>query len=93
MLAEGAQRSGVLSDILRREFGISQPGVSQHLRILREYGLTSVRAEGTRRVYSIRSAPLEEIDAWLDQFRGFWVQHLQALSAEADHRDGDGAAR
>lgn len=82
LLAEGEQRSGVISEILRREFGISQPGVSQHLRILREHGLTSVRAEGTRRVYAISSAPLEEVDEWLGRFRGFWGDHLQALSTE-----------
>ncbi len=91
LLAEGEQRSGVISEIVRREFGISQPGVSQHLRILREHGLTTVRAEGTRRVYSIRSGPLQEVDDWLERFRGFWGEHLDALSAEVtgSRRPGD----
>jgi DNA-binding transcriptional ArsR family regulator len=56
--------------------------VSQHLRVLRDSGFTSVRAEGTRRLYAIDDAPLREVDAWLDRFRGFWTQRLDALATE-----------
>jgi DNA-binding transcriptional ArsR family regulator len=68
--------------VIQREFGISQPAVSQHLRVLRDNGFTSVRAEGTRRLYAVDSAPLREVDAWLDHFRRFWSQHLDALGTE-----------
>ncbi|MEU8193074.1 metalloregulator ArsR/SmtB family transcription factor [Microbispora amethystogenes] len=82
LLSEGEQTSGAVTAAVRAEFGISQPAVSQHLRVLRESGLTSVRAEGTRRLYAVETAPLREIDAWLDRFRGFWQQRLDALDTE-----------
>ncbi|GGO30427.1 hypothetical protein GCM10010116_60930 [Microbispora rosea subsp. aerata] len=82
LLAQGEQTSGALTAAIRAEFGISQPAVSQHLRVLRESGLTSVRAEGTRRLYAVESAPLREVDAWLERFRGFWEQRLDALDTE-----------
>ncbi|WP_182882384.1 MULTISPECIES: ArsR/SmtB family transcription factor [unclassified Microbispora] len=82
LLSDGEQTSGAVTAAVRAEFGISQPAVSQHLRVLRESGLTSVRAEGTRRLYAVETAPLREIDAWLDRFRGFWQQRLDALDTE-----------
>jgi DNA-binding transcriptional ArsR family regulator len=68
--------------VIQREFGISQPAVSQHLRVLRESGFASVRADGPRRVYSVDSAPLQEVDEWLERFRGFWERRLDALATE-----------
>jgi DNA-binding transcriptional ArsR family regulator len=68
--------------VIQAEFGISQPAVSQHLRVLRESGFTTVRAEGTRRLYAVDSAPLREVDMWLERFRRFWDQHLDALATE-----------
>jgi DNA-binding transcriptional ArsR family regulator len=82
LLAEGERASGEVSAVVQEEFGISQPGVSQHLRVLRENGFTTVRAEGTRRLYSVDPAPLQEIDRWLDRYRRFWSQHLDALGTE-----------
>jgi DNA-binding transcriptional ArsR family regulator len=82
LLAEGERSAGEISAIVQREFGISQPGVSQHLRVLRDSGFTTVRAEGTRRLYAIDDAPLREVDVWLERFRGFWDQHLDALATE-----------
>lgn len=82
LLAEGEQTSGALTAVIRAEFGISQPAVSQHLRILRDSGMASVRAEGTRRLYSVDPAPLREVDMWLERFRGFWEQRLDALATE-----------
>jgi DNA-binding transcriptional ArsR family regulator len=82
LLAEGEQTSGAVVAVVRAEFGISQPAVSQHLRVLRENGFASVRAEGTRRLYAVESAPLREVDAWLERFRGFWSRHLDALETE-----------
>jgi DNA-binding transcriptional ArsR family regulator len=82
LLAEGEHSSGAVVDVVRREFGISQPGVSQHLRVLRESGFVNVRVDGPRRLYSIDSAPLREVDEWLERFRGFWEQRLDALGTE-----------
>ncbi len=65
-----------------REFGITQAAVSQHLKVLRESGFATVRAEGTRRLYTLDPAPLREVDAWLEHFRGFWTHKLMALATE-----------
>jgi DNA-binding transcriptional ArsR family regulator len=82
LLADGEQTSGAISAVIQEEFGISQPGVSQHLRVLRESGFATVRAEGTRRLYAVDSAPLQEVDVWLERFRRFWNQRLDALATE-----------
>lgn len=82
LLVDGEQPSGALTEVIRTEFGISQPAVSQHLRVLRDSGYTSVRAEGTRRLYAVEPAPLREVDAWMDTFRRFWNQRLDALGTE-----------
>lgn len=82
LLADGEQSAGEVSAVVRVEFGISQPAVSQHLRVLRENGFATVRAEGTRRLYSVDPTPLREVDAWLERYRRFWTQHLDALATE-----------
>ena len=82
LLADGERTSGAVTATIQREFGISQPAVSQHLRVLRESGFATVRAEGARRLYAVGSDPLREVDQWLDRFRAFWSQHLDALGTE-----------
>jgi DNA-binding transcriptional ArsR family regulator len=82
LLAEGEQTAGAITGVVRQEFGISQPAVSQHLRVLRENGFTTVRAEGTRRLYAVDATPLREADLWLERFRAFWNQRLDALATE-----------
>lgn len=82
ILANGEATSGAVCAVIQEEFGISQPGVSQHLKVLRDNGFVSVRPEGTRRLYAVRHEPLRDVDAWLDNFRRFWTPHLQALSTE-----------
>jgi DNA-binding transcriptional ArsR family regulator len=82
LLADGERTSGAVSDVIREEFGISQPAVSQHLRVLRDSGFASVRPEGARRLYAVRHEPLRDVDAWLDPFRRFWAPHLDALGTE-----------
>jgi DNA-binding transcriptional ArsR family regulator len=82
LLAEGEQASGAISAVIQREFGISQPAVSQHLRVLREHGFAQVRADGARRLYRVEPAGLHEVDEWLDRFRRFWDQRLDALGTE-----------
>ena len=61
---------------------IARPGVSRHLRVLREAGLVEVRQEAQRRVYSLRPEPLAEVDAWLARYRALWEQRLDALHTE-----------
>lgn len=83
LLAEGGEHtSGTIVQVIQREFGISQPAVSQHLRVLRESGFATVRADGPRRLYVVDSLPLAEIDAWLDRFRTMWDGPLDALATE-----------
>ncbi|MGH8950189.1 MAG: ArsR/SmtB family transcription factor [Acidimicrobiia bacterium] len=82
LLAEGEQASGAIAAVIQEEFGISQPAVSQHLRVLRESGFTTVRADGTRRLYAVDAAPIQEVDMWLEPFRRFWNHHLDALATE-----------
>lgn len=82
LLADGEMTSGAVSTIVQTEFGISQPGVSQHLRVLREAGFANVRPEGARRLYAVNAQPLRDVDAWLDPFRRFWAPHLDALATE-----------
>jgi len=82
LLATGEHASGELVEVVHAEFGITQAAVSQHLRVLRDSGFATVRAEGARRLYSVNAQPLLEVDAWLDRFRGFWEQRLDALETE-----------
>jgi DNA-binding transcriptional ArsR family regulator len=82
LLAEGERSAGELGSVVQAEFGISQPAVSQHLRVLRESGFATVRAAGTRRLYAVDVAPLQELDRWLEPYRRFWNQRLDALGTE-----------
>jgi hypothetical protein len=52
------------------------------LKVLREHGFANVRPDGTRRIYSLDTGPMAEVDAWLTPFRRFWTQHLDALDTE-----------
>jgi DNA-binding transcriptional ArsR family regulator len=82
VLAEGEASAGAVTEVVRAEFGISQPAVSQHLKVLREHGFATVRPDGTRRLYAVDPAGMQEVDAWLEQFRGFWTGRLAALGTE-----------
>jgi DNA-binding transcriptional ArsR family regulator len=82
LLADGERAAGEVGAIVQEEFAISQPAVSQHLRVLRESGFATVRAEGTRRLYAVEPAPLDEVDLWLQGVRRFWTQRLDALDTE-----------
>ena len=82
LLASGERSSGAITDVIRSEFGISQPGVSQHLRVLREAGFATVRPEGARRLYAVNPEPLRDVDAWIDRVRAFWTPRLDALDTE-----------
>jgi DNA-binding transcriptional ArsR family regulator len=82
LLADGERSAGDLGDVVQREFGISQPAVSQHLRVLRDAGFASARPDGTRRLYALEPEPLSAAAAWFDPFRRFWQPHLDALGTE-----------
>jgi DNA-binding transcriptional ArsR family regulator len=82
LLADGEMSAGGIGASIQQEFAITQPAVSQHLKVLRENGFTSVRPDGQRRLYAVNSEPLRDVDQWLDTFRRFWTPHLDALATE-----------
>lgn len=82
LLADGELPAGRIGEVVQTEFGISQPAVSQHLRVLREAGFATVRPEGTRRLYAVDQVRMQAADAWFDRFRRYWTPHLDALGTE-----------
>ncbi len=80
LLRERARSVGELVD----QLGLSQPGISKHLRVLREAGLVAVRRDAQRRWYELRPEPLEEIDDWLEPYRQLWTDRLDALERHLD---------
>ncbi|HLS63917.1 MAG TPA: metalloregulator ArsR/SmtB family transcription factor [Ruania sp.] len=82
LLSSGEHPAGAVAEVVGAEFGIGQPAVSQHLRVLRENGFATVRSEGTRRLYALDAAGLQEADTFLDQLRTGWERHLDALGTE-----------
>jgi DNA-binding transcriptional ArsR family regulator len=78
ILRDHPATAGELADALP----IARPGVSRHLRVLREAGLVEVRSEAQRRIYSLRPEPLAEVDAWLSDYRALWQSRLDALHTE-----------
>jgi DNA-binding transcriptional ArsR family regulator len=82
LLADGELTSGAICAVVQREFRITQPAVSAHLRVLRESGFATARPEGARRLYAVKAEPLRDVDAWLDNFRRFWEPRLDALGTE-----------
>jgi DNA-binding transcriptional ArsR family regulator len=71
---------------LASHFDTSRPGVSRHLRVLRELGVVTARMERQRRLYSLDPAPLAELDDWLARYRDFWTNRLDALDTEIRRR-------
>jgi DNA-binding transcriptional ArsR family regulator len=84
LLLGGARPVGELVELL----GISQPGVSKHLRVLRDGGFVDVRADAQRRFYELRPGPLAELDAWLAPYRRLWSDRLDALERHLDDSEG-----
>jgi DNA-binding transcriptional ArsR family regulator len=82
ILRDHPATAGELADALP----IARPGVSRHLRVLREAGLVDVRREAQRRIYSLRPEPLAEVDAWLGDYRALWQNRLDALHTEIARR-------
>ena len=98
VLAEPSRRR--ILDLLRggerpvgelvRALAMSQPGVSKHLRVLRDAGLVDVRVDAKRRLYQLRDEPLAEIDEWLEPYRVFWSDRLDALERHLDAKGDTG---
>ena len=82
LLADGERSSGEVTEVIRAQFGISQPAVSQHLKVLRDNGFATVRPEGARRLYAVDDTALREADEWLGRFRRFWAPRLDAMATE-----------
>jgi DNA-binding transcriptional ArsR family regulator len=83
LLLERPRAVGELVEAL----GCSQPGVSKHLRVLREGGFVAVRQDAQRRFYELRPGPLAEVDAWLEPYRRLWAGRLDALERHLDATD------
>jgi DNA-binding transcriptional ArsR family regulator len=82
LLADGERSAGEIAS----QFRGARPGVSRHLRVLREHGLVRARRDGQRRLYSLDPAPLAELDEWLERYRAFWANRLDALDTEIHRR-------
>jgi DNA-binding transcriptional ArsR family regulator len=82
VLAKGETAAGEITAVVVDEFGITQPAVSRHLRILRESGFATNRQSGTRRLYSLDPTGVSEARRWLDTVEGFWAGALESLSTE-----------
>jgi len=78
---------------IERRLRMSQPAVSKHLRVLREAGFVESTVDAQRRVYRLKPEPLQELDAWLAQFRRFWSAHVDALERQLDRTDETTAGR
>jgi DNA-binding transcriptional ArsR family regulator len=85
LLREQPRLVGELADLL----GMSQPGVSKHLKVLREVGLVRVRVDAQRRWYELRPEPLAEVDAWLSSYRHLWEGRLDRLDAYLQKLQGE----
>jgi DNA-binding transcriptional ArsR family regulator len=85
LLASSQQSVGEIEHQLR----MSQPAVSKHLRVLRDAGFVESTVDAQRRLYRLKPGPLQEMDAWLAQFRRFWSAHVDALERHLDRIDHD----
>jgi DNA-binding transcriptional ArsR family regulator len=85
LLRESPRAVGELVQIT----GLTQPGTSKHLRVLRDAGLVRARAEAQRRVYDLDVAPLAELDAWLEPYRRRWDASLDALEVHLDRKSSN----
>jgi len=83
LLASSEQSVGEIE----RQLRMPQPAVSKHLRVLRDAGFVESTVDAQRRLYRLKPEPLQEVDAWLDQFRRFWSAHVDALERYLDQMD------
>jgi DNA-binding transcriptional ArsR family regulator len=78
---------------IERQLGMPQPMVSKHLRVLREAGFVESTVDAQRRLYRLKPEPFQKIDAWLDQFRRFWSNHVDALERHLDRMEQSKATK
>jgi DNA-binding transcriptional ArsR family regulator len=83
LLASSQQSVGEIE----RQLRMPQPTVSKHLRVLRDAGFVESMVDAQRRLYRLKPEPLQELDAWLAQFRRFWSAHIDALERHLDRMD------
>jgi DNA-binding transcriptional ArsR family regulator len=84
LIAGGELSSGAITEVVQEEFGISQPAVSQHLKVLRDAGLVTPRQLGRQRMYSLEAEPLQAVYDWCAHYRRFWDERLDRLGAVLD---------
>lgn len=82
LLAERERAAGDITALVRQQFRMTQPAVSQQLKVLRDNGFASVKIVGSRRIYALHGPALHEADLWLDRFRAFWAPTMAALETE-----------
>lgn len=82
LLTDEVCSAGEITSLIIAEYGISQPAVSQHLRILRDSGFAVARAEGRRRFYALTPERFDEVDTWVQRFRRTWEPRFEALATE-----------
>jgi DNA-binding transcriptional ArsR family regulator len=87
MLELVSQRERAVGELVDA-VGISQPGVSKHLRVLHEAGLVRSRAHGKHRLYRMRATPLREVETWIARFRPYWDERLDDLEAHLNRKHG-----
>jgi DNA-binding transcriptional ArsR family regulator len=85
LLASSEQSVGEIE----RQLRMPQPTVSKHLRVLRDAGFVEATVDAQRRLYRLKPEPLQELDAWLAQFRRFWSAHVDALERQLDRMNSD----
>ncbi len=86
ILDELREAESSVGDLVQR-LATSQPAVSKHLRVLRDAGFVSCRVDAQRRIYRLETAPLEDVDAWLEPYRRLWTRHLDALERHLDRQE------
>ena len=79
LIADGERSAGEITAVVQAEFGITQPAVSQQLRVLRDAGFATVRPEGTRRLYAVDATPLREVATWIERYRRYWNDGFDSL--------------
>lgn len=82
VLSDGEHAAGAISEVVRSEFGIGQPAVSNQLKLLREGDIVTARPEGSRRLYSLTPGALDDITTWVERYSRLWPQRLDALETE-----------
>jgi DNA-binding transcriptional ArsR family regulator len=82
LLAAADAPAGTVSRVVEREFGISQPAVAKHLRVLRDAGFVAVRPDGPRRIYRLEPAVVDQLEDQVAKYRALWSQRLDALETE-----------